>query len=33
MKNGKHVHNTEEIGKYYNMKTQIFEDELYYICQ
>ena len=23
---------TEEIGKYYNMKTQIFEDELYYIC-
>ena len=23
---------TEEIGKYYNMKTQIFEDELYYVC-
>ena len=23
---------TEEIGKYYNMKTQIFEDEVYYIC-
>ena len=23
---------TEELGKYYNMKTQIFEDELYYIC-
>ena len=23
---------TEEIGKYYNMKMQIFEDELYYIC-
>lgn len=23
---------TEEIGKYYNMKTQVFEDELYYIC-
>lgn len=24
--------NTEDIGKYYNMKTQVFEDELYYIC-
>ena len=23
---------TENIGKYYNMKTQIFEDELYYVC-
>ena len=23
---------TEEIGKYYNMKTQMFEDELYYVC-
>ena len=23
---------TEDIGKYYNMKTQIFEDELYYVC-
>lgn len=23
---------TEDIGKYYNMKTQVFEDELYYIC-
>ena len=23
---------TEEIGKYYNRKTQIFEDELYYVC-
>ncbi len=22
----------EDIGKYYNMKTQVFEDELYYIC-
>lgn len=22
----------EEIGKYYNMKTQVFENELYYIC-
>ena len=22
----------EDIGKYYNMKTQIFEDELYYVC-
>ncbi len=24
---------TEDIGKYYNMKTQVFEDELYYICR
>lgn len=23
---------TEDIGKYYNMKTQVFEDEMYYIC-
>jgi hypothetical protein len=23
---------TEDIGKYYNMKTQIFENELYYVC-
>ena len=23
---------TEDIGKYYNMKMQIFEDELYYVC-
>ena len=23
---------TEDTGKYYNMKTQVFEDELYYIC-
>lgn len=23
---------TEDIGKYYNMKTQVFEDELYYVC-
>ena len=23
---------TEDIGKYYNMKTQVFEDKLYYIC-
>ena len=23
---------TEDIGKYYNMKTQVFEDEVYYIC-
>lgn len=23
---------TKEIGKYYNMKTQVFENELYYIC-
>ena len=23
---------TEDIGKYYNMKTQVFEDELCYIC-
>ena len=23
---------TEDIGKYYNMKTQMFEDELYYVC-
>ncbi len=23
---------TEDIGKYYNMKTQIFEDVLYYVC-
>ena len=22
----------EDIGKYYNMKTQMFEDELYYVC-
>ena len=22
----------EDIGKYYNMKTQVFEDELYYVC-
>ena len=22
----------EDIGKYYNMKTQIFEDERYYVC-
>lgn len=22
----------EDIGKYYNMRTQVFEDELYYIC-
>ena len=24
---------TEEIGKHYNMKTQVFEDELYYVCR
>ena len=23
----------EDIGKYYNMKTQMFEDELYYVCR
>ncbi len=31
MKSGKHGYK-EDIGKYYNMKTQVFEDELYYIC-
>lgn len=23
----------EDIGKYYNMKTQVLEDELYYVCR
>lgn len=23
---------TEDIGRHYNMKTQVFEDELYYVC-
>ena len=32
MKNRKTRGYTEEIGKYYNMKTQMFEDELYYVC-